>query len=97
MFGPDLFSSLDPPFISLTLQRCERPEADDRKLTLTIRPPSGRGMSLTESVSRYSPEATVLRAVSGAVEVMALCQGQLTRRVAERVLKEQMILWVDPF
>jgi hypothetical protein len=54
-------------------------------------------MSLTESVSRYSPEATVLRAVSGAVEVMALCQGQLTRQVAERVLKEQMILWVDPF
>lgn len=97
MLAPNLFTGLDPPGILLQLHRLDRPEADERLVSLHIHT-AGRGaLRASTKVSRYSPEWSIIRAVSETVDNLARAQQRLDSMFVADVMRRNFAEWVDPF
>lgn len=77
--APDLFTSIDPPGVWLTIHPLEPVYADERAVTLRIKPMGARSVTATVKVSRYSPETGILTACKVCLERLMSEQAPVTR------------------
>jgi hypothetical protein len=95
--SPDLFDSITPPHIWVTLAALERPESDSRSLTVRFKEEGKRSISATVQITRYAPEETCLLAVSKMISRLQTLQVPLDRVVLEEELRAAAVTWVEPF
>lgn len=95
--APDIFRSIDPPDVWVTLAGLETPEHDSRQVVLRVKPQGQRSISVTEWVSRYAPEWSILRGVAHAVIALEHSQARITRGMLETALREGLQTYVEPF
>jgi hypothetical protein len=95
--SPELFNSVRPPGVWVTIAKPETGEHDSRLVTLRVHPDGGRSVSVAVEVSRYAPEATILLAMSHALDYLASAQGKVTRETMLAVVDQAVREYVEPF
>jgi hypothetical protein len=95
--SPDLFNSVDPPGVWITLQALESGEHDFRSVTLRIKPTHNRSVVATVDVSRYTPEHQVLQALAAVLERLGSAQAPVTRLDLLTMVQQELGQWCDPF
>ncbi len=95
--SPDLWNSLVPPDVWLTVASLERAEADHVNLTLRVKEAGKRSVSATVPVSRYAPTASVVLAASKCLGALEVAQVAVTRTQLADQLHVAVRDWVDPF
>jgi hypothetical protein len=95
--APDLFRSIEPPDVWVHLTSLSRPEDDTRGVIVRLKPMGRRSISVTEEVSRYAPEWSVFRAIAHAIQVLEGAQAPITREMMQRILREAIMSYVEPF
>ncbi len=93
----DLFDSIDPPGIWVTLGVLIQPEHDDRTLTVRVQERGKRSVTATVHVSRYAPEGSCLTAVAKMMDRLQVLQIPLDRATLADELQKSVNNWVDPF
>ncbi len=97
VLSPNLFDALDPPEVWVHLAPCESGEHSERKVSLRIKGQGQRSVNVSQKISRYSPEASVFRAVQSAVEELATLQCPVKRSHVEDAFARAVLRFVDPF
>jgi hypothetical protein len=95
--SPDLFDSMTPPSVWVTLSALDHPEADSRLLTVRIQEAGRRSVSVASDVSRYAPESSIFLAVSKLIDRLSGLQVPLDRAVLSEELQGCLQSWVEPF
>lgn len=95
--APDIFRSIDPPDVWVTLSSLDHPESDTRKVVLRVKPVGHRSISATEEVSRYAPEWSILRGTAHAVIALEHSQARITQHQLQTALREGLEAYVEPF
>lgn len=95
--APDLFRSIEPPDVWVTLAAREHPDSDFRKVVLRLKPMGQRSLSVTEEVSRYAPEWSILRGVAAAIIALEHSQQRITRLQLQNALRQGLYDHVEPF
>lgn len=95
--GPDLFNVLTPPGVWITLHELEHPEAEERTITLRVKPAGRRSVSCTAKVSRYSPETSILQAIRHTMGDMEVMQAKVTASAMRTSLDKRIMQYVEPF
>jgi hypothetical protein len=92
-----LWDEIVPPAVWITISSVEPVEADHVLLTVRLKEVGQRSISCSVPVTRYAPTATIVLAISKAIESMAFAQ----KSVDAKMLKTQVMIavetWVDPF
>lgn len=95
--SPDLFDSVVPPAMWITLHELELAYQDDRRVTVRIKPFGRRSMTVKAQISRYSPEASVFRALAAFVEELHAAQTVLHKPDVQHALDMAISNYVEPF
>jgi hypothetical protein len=95
--SPDLWDSIVPPAVWVTLASLECPESDTRTANVRIKEEGRRSISATGTTSRYSPESSIFFAISKMVDRLQVLQVPLNREVLQDELDRALRTWVDPF
>lgn len=93
----DLFDSVIPPAIWVTLHDPEPALTDNRKITVRVKPFGQRSFTLTVWVSNYSPEASVFLAISKWIGECHIHQGPMTQLLAQEILDTAVENYIEPF
>lgn len=88
---------MTPPGVWVTLHELERPEADERKVTIRLKEAGRRSVSASTTVSRYSPEASIFRAVVDVVERLTAAQRRIDAATLRALLERGVSDYVEPF
>jgi hypothetical protein len=95
--GAQLFDSIDPPQMWIVLYPVARMEDNDRKVSIRIKPASGRSVQATAEVSRYAPEDSIMTAFRHLTNRLQLVQETLTSKLLKEELATAVRLYVEPF
>jgi hypothetical protein len=95
--SPDLFDSLNPPTVWVTLAAPDSGESPTRLLTVRICETGKRSISATADIDRYSPEPSIFTAVAKMIERIQACQVPMTRTLLSEELSMAVLRWVEPF
>ncbi len=95
--SPDLFDSINPPAIWVTLSAPDSGEAVTRHLTIRILEAGKRSVSVTTDLDRYSPESSIFIAVAKMIARLQAAQVPLNRALLVDALDQAVKEWVEPF
>lgn len=95
--SPDLFNSVLPPAVWVTLAKPESGEHDTRLVTIRVQCEGRRSVSTSEPVSRYCSESSIMRAVSDVMYRLESAQRVVTREDLHQAMVTSIRLYVDPF
>jgi hypothetical protein len=95
--SPSLFDDLVPPEMWVTIGTIEGPEHDHVTVTIRLKEAGRRSISAKAQVTRYAPTASILLAVSKAVESLAVAQAPIDKKMLDLQLYLSVAAWVDPF
>ncbi len=95
--SPDLWGAYNPPLIWVHLEEPRTSEDDSRALVIRIKEAGKRSVSASTSISRYSPEDSVFRAIAETLKSMAVMQRAVTADQLKSVLLQHVERWVEPF
>jgi hypothetical protein len=95
--SPDLFRSVTPPGLWITLGQLEQPESDSITVAIRIKEGTQRSVSAQAPVSRYCPTDQLLFAVAQAVKHLTGAQETVDRALLLQVLRDYLNEYVDPF
>jgi hypothetical protein len=95
--GPNMFEQLDPPEIWVHVSPLVDMRDDSRQVTLRLKPRGGRSISASMSMSRYSPEGGIFRAVAAAIDSMEASHEEVTKALLMSSFMVAHRQWVDPF
>lgn len=95
--SPDLFDSVLPPEMWVTLGPVEPAYNDERPVVVRIKPFGRRSMTVRVAVSRYAPERSIFLALSHFVADCHAAQKSLTRDEVRDILVSNVVSYVEPF
>jgi hypothetical protein len=95
--SPDLFNSVQPPSVWVTLGGLESAEHDERLVTLRVQAVGSRSVSASVPISRYSPEHTIMRAMADVMMSLEAAQAPVGREKLQELMVHSIQLYVDPF
>lgn len=95
--SPDLFDSISPPGIWITISKPDCREAEEVLLTLRVQPAGRRSVSATVPITRYAPSSSIVRSAAAAVAALEMAQAAVTRADLQAILMESVRAWVEPF
>jgi hypothetical protein len=93
----DLFNSIEPAGVWVTLHELPAGEEDHRIVSVRLKPVGKKSTTFKTVVSRYSPDSSVLRAFSEFVKGLEGNQEPMSKVDVERWLMSCIELWVEPF
>ncbi len=93
----DLFDSMTPPGVWITIGQLEVPEADQVLLTIRLRETGRRSISASHAVSRYCPTEQLAFAAFKSLQHLAGAQETITRDVLGEVIRRYVTEFVEPF
>jgi hypothetical protein len=95
--SPDLFNSVEPPGVWVTIGKPESGEHDSRLVTLRVQPHGARSVSCAREVSRYAPEGSILLAMGSVLISLAAAQHKVSREELGAIMDEAILRLVEPF
>ncbi len=95
--SPDLFQSIEPPHVWITLGPLADPQDDTFPLTVRIKDGARRSVSATVPVTRYAPTDTAVRAAAECIKALTIAQAPLSRGLLAEQLAAAVKNYVDPF
>ncbi len=95
--SPDLWDSLVPPEVWISLGTLAAPEHDYIVVVVRLKEAGKRSVSATGQVSRYAPTDSVVLAISKALTAMTVAQAPLTKAMLAEQLTAAVRNHVDPF
>jgi hypothetical protein len=95
--SPDLFRSVNPPGVWITLGQLEVAEAESITVVVRLKEGNQRSVSATAHCSRYCPTDQILFAVAYAVKRLSAAQAHITAAVLLDAVESSLIEYVDPF
>jgi hypothetical protein len=96
-FSTDLWGVYSPPLIWVHLEEPRTPEDDSRVLVIRIKEAGRRSVSASTTVSRYSPEDSVFRAIAETLKSLAVMQKGVKADELKPLLLQHVERWVEPF
>jgi hypothetical protein len=95
--APDLWSSIVPPAVWITIHPLAHPESDSIEVLVRVKEEGKRSISAKASVSRYAPTSSVAIAAGKTIERLEAAQEPLTAERLSLALLAMVRFWVDPF
>jgi len=93
----DLWSTVQPLTVWVTLHQPESSEHTERSVSLRVQQPPARSLTITARVDIYSSEAQVLMACAKVVEQLEHHQGPLDHNDMVTMLGAAIDRFVEPF
>jgi hypothetical protein len=93
----DLWDSLVPPEVWITVGTLAQPEHDFITVNVRVKEAGRRSVSAQAQVSRYAPTDSVILAVSKAFTSLTVAQAAVSRDLLGEQLRAAVRNWVDPF
>jgi len=95
--APDLFDSIKPPGVWVTVTEFDPAAPDYRTLTLRVKPTGKRSITGHATVSVYSPEWSLFLAISHALRYAEMSQAKVTSSMLCEFLQRAVREYVEPF
>jgi hypothetical protein len=95
--SPDLWDSVVPPAVWITIHPLAHPESDSIDLLVRVKEEGKRSVTAKATVSRYAATSQVALAASRAIAQLETAQQPLTTERLSLALLASVRAWVDPF